>query len=223
MVFLFLLYIYGMTVIDSPNCACGFMSVERVYALLDITAARRYKGQRFGGQQLMIFPNATFKCSGEVAKWIIGGSWNGFGNEFPELQIWRSSGESVYQKVNGTHLYVLNDESDDVHEYTLDPPLPFQPGDILGLFQPNLGESILRLEYDGYGGSLYYTQYLFELENILFNISDKNVSSRIGVPLVSASIGKIYYINLNNSCTACIPAGIFNYVRDFKHIVFTIQ
>ena len=139
----------------------------------------------------------------------------GFGNEFPELQIWRFSRESVYQKVNGT---LLNVEGDDVYEYTVDPPLAFQPGDVLGLFQPDLDESVLQLEYNRNGGSVYYTQYLFESgysSNMLFNISGEHVSSRIGVPLVSASIGKIHYIDLNNSCTACIPA-------DLMHTIFLL-
>ena len=181
-----------MAVTDPPDCVCGFMSVKRVYTLLDATVPRRDRGRSFREQQLAIFPNITFNCSGEVVKWIVGGRWRGFGNEFPELQIWRLSGESVYQKVNGTVIYALSDEDDDVYEYTVNPPLPFQPGDILGMFQPE--ESVLRLNYNRYSGSLYFTQYLFESgnsSNLQFDIYDGGIIADIGVPLVSASIGKI--------------------------------
>ena len=88
----------------------------------------------------MIFPDITFTCSGEVVKWIMGGDWNG--DEYPELQIWRLSGDSTYVKLNSTVISVASREKYDVYEYTADPPLPFQPGDILGVLQPDNEDSI---------------------------------------------------------------------------------
>ena len=169
------------------------MSAERVYALLDITD--RKKARFFREEQLAIFPDITFTCSGEVVKWIMGGRFRDSEDRFPELQTWRPSGGSVYQKVNSTVISGLYfEESDDeVYMYTVDPPLPFQPGDILGLFHPDAGDSVLRLYYDRDSTSVFYSQYLSmsETGNTLFNVSDDKVITRNGIPLVTAGIGKI--------------------------------
>ena len=67
-------------------------------------------------------------------KWIMGGDWSGHDqDEYPELQIWRLSGDSTYVKPNSTVVSAASREKYDVYEYTADPPLPFQPGDILGV------------------------------------------------------------------------------------------
>ena len=180
-----------VTVTDRPNCTCGFMSVDRVYALLGKTRGFR---SPFLQEQLVIFPDITFTCSGEVVRWIMGGNFIRLGNKFLELHIWRPSGGSIYQRVNSTFitLSILNDENDYVHEYTVDPPLPFQPGDILGLFHPDYRETQLRLDYDSDGTSLYYVRSLSMSEsgNSLFDISGEDVTTLVGVPLVSAGIGK---------------------------------
>ena len=98
----------------------------------------------------------------------------------------------MYRKVNSTIIRILSDEDNEVYEYTVDPPLPFQAGDILGLFHPGSRDSQLRLSYDGDATAVYYSQYLLRNESgsSLFDISGKNVITRTGVPLVSAGIGK---------------------------------
>ena len=122
------------------------MSVERVYALLGIPPLQTGDRRDFNNQQL-IFPSITFTCSGEVVKWIMAGKWNDQEDrdKFPELQIWRSSGDSTYQKQNSTVISVTSREDDDVYEFSVVPPLPFQPGDILGLRQPPRGVSRLQV------------------------------------------------------------------------------
>ena len=166
------------------------MSAERVYALLGITEHKR--ARVYPDQQLAIFPDITFTCSGEVVKWIMGGRFRGFEDIFPELQTWRPSGGSVYQKVNSTVISGLHFEDDEVYMYIVDPPLPFQPGDILGLFHPDSGDSVLQLYYDKDSTSVFYSQYLSmsETGNTLFNVSDDKVVTRNGIPLVTAGIGK---------------------------------
>ena len=166
------------------------MSAERVYALLGTPEHDEVK--QFRDQQLAIFPDINFICSGEVVKWIMGGRFRNNEKNFPELHIWRPSGSSLYQKVNGTIISFLSKEADRVYEYTVDPPLQFQPGDILGLFHPDSSDTILRLDYVTDSTSVYYSQYLSisESGNSLFDINGTNVKSERGTPLVSAKIGK---------------------------------
>ena len=179
-----------VTVTDPTDCACGFMSAERVSALLG--TPKHEIARSFPDQQLAIFPDITFTCSGEVVRWIMGGTFRNLGGESPELQIWRPLGDSVYQKVNSTFVYVLSDEPDSVYEYTVDPPLPFQPGDILGVFHPDSRDVVLELDYDRESTSVYYTQYssVIESGNSLFDLNGENVKVESGTPLVSAAVGK---------------------------------
>ena len=183
-----------VTVTDTPDCVCGFMSVERVYALFEYIRVRRRRIRSFRSQ-LVIFPHIMFTCGGQVTKWIMGGRLRSTGKEFPELQIWRPSGNNTYQIVNSTIIFELSHEDDNVYEYTVDPPLSFQSGDTLGLFQPESFESLLQLDYDRYRGSVYYFPYLsrsVDANNSYFDINSEDVFSRTGIPLVSASIGKFY-------------------------------
>ena len=182
-----------VTATDPADCKCGFMSEERVYALVEKNRLGGGLRTPFLERQLAIFPDITFTCSGEVGRWIMGGNFIRLGDEFLELHIWRPSGGGIYQRINGTIITpVQSHENNNVHEYTADPPLPFQPGDILGLLHPDYRETQLRLDYDGDGTSLFYVQHLSMSEsgNSVFDISGEGVTTKVGVPLVSAGIGK---------------------------------
>ena len=181
---------------DPPDCGCGFMSVERVYALFGIPELNTGSRKGFDGQQL-IFPDITFTCSGEVVKWIMGGDWNGDDHdEYPELQIWRLSGDSTYVKLNSTVISVASREKYDVYEYTADPPLPFQPGDILGVLQPDNEDSRLQIDYDTAGDSMYYSTSSRDNSNV-FNVAGGDVQTMRDLPLVTVEIGKVITTELN--------------------------
>ena len=62
-----------------------------------------------------------------------------------------------YVKLNSTVVSATSREKYDVYEYTVDPPLPFQPGDILGVLQPDNEDSRLQIDYDTAGDSMYYS------------------------------------------------------------------
>ena len=173
---------------DPPDCGCGFMSVERVYALFGIPELNTGTEKQFDDQQL-IFPDITFTCSGKVVKWIMAGKWNNGRDKYPEFQIWRLSGDSTYVKLNSTVISAASQEDDDVYEYTVDPPLPFQPGDILGVLQPDSGDSRLEVNYDDAGDSVYFYTGSTDNNNV-FNIAGGNVVTQTDLPLVTVEFGK---------------------------------
>ena len=147
------------------------------------------KKRKWFDDQQLIFPNITFTCSGELVKWTIGGRWNSYNNQFPELQIWRYSGNNTYEKQSGTVISVTKREDDDVYEFPVAPPLPFQPGDILGILQPDRSDSRLRVYYDDDGDSVNYGTRA-SVNNELFIINDSNVTTSTNIPLVTVEIGK---------------------------------
>ena len=103
------------------------------------------------GQQRLI-PNITFTCNGSITKWIVGARHQPDNDQFPELQIWRSMDSMIYTKVAFNFLTpnkvnnVLN-----VHEHIPNPPLEFQEGDILGVYQPkfSIGMELYYQKFDG--------------------------------------------------------------------------
>ena len=97
-----------------------------------------------GGRQ-QITPDIRFTCDGMITKWIVGADWWRLDNLYPELQIWRSNENDTYQKINGTFLEFADDSSNRIYEYDNSSPIPFQAGDILGMFIPQTTRSRLRL------------------------------------------------------------------------------
>ena len=93
-------------------------------------------------QQQRVFPDITFTCNGSITKWIVGAGIGDGSSPPSELQIWRRSG-SDYIKVGSTQLTAQSPTSDpNVYEYIPSPPLGFQEGDILGVYQRE-GSSIV--------------------------------------------------------------------------------
>jgi hypothetical protein len=186
---------------DPPDCGCGFMSVERIYALLRSTGMRK----DFNNRQI-IFPDIMFSCSGEAVKWIVAEKWDDDETNPPELQIWRLSegSNNNYRKINSTIISPDSREDDEVYEYTVDPPLPFQPGDILGVLQP--GGSKLKVRYEEDGDSVYYYSKAGE-NNEDFDISGTSISTETDLPLVTVEI--VQYTSLRvllPSSTTVLPS-----------------
>ena len=111
-----------------PGCGHGFMSLERMRILLDSGD----KVTNINGRQ-QITPDIKFTCDGIITKWIFA-AYTGIGGLYPELQLWREIGNDTYQKINGTLITNERESANGVYEYDNFPPIPFQAGDILGLF-----------------------------------------------------------------------------------------
>ena len=89
-----------------------------------------------GGNVQWIFPDVSFTCSGSVKSWVFGAEF-GRGDLFPELQIWRSTGDDgVYTKVGNTTVIATRINSSGISGHSLSSPLTFQAGDVLGYYQP---------------------------------------------------------------------------------------
>ena len=93
---------------------------------------RRDKEQR-------VFPSIHFTCSGLLTKWIVGGKVGG--SIGAEIQIWRKNAgsDNDYTKVGFSVLDTTDPDNDNVYEYIPNPPLEFQEGDILGVYQQSGG------------------------------------------------------------------------------------
>ena len=156
---------------------------------------RRNRAQR-------IIPSLNFSCDGAISKWIIGAQWYDGGTAFPDLQLWRSSSRNgVYTKVGNTTLSATSENSSSVYELEVKPSLPFQRGDILGIFQPSAQLSRLRIYYRA--GSGNPQNFVFRppaassvteppLES--FTTTSSNVMIQSALPLVTVEICKPCFV-----------------------------
>jgi len=90
-------------------------------------------------RQQRIIPAINFTCSGLINKWTVAAKWNGRHVNFPQLEIWRiqSGGSNVYYRVGSTLTEGEVENDSQIYEFVPSPPLWFQPGDILGIFNPD--------------------------------------------------------------------------------------
>jgi len=123
-----------------PQCVQGFLNEEALRIAVDVYGTDNTYNVKTHERQQRIIPGIHFTCTGVLTKWIIGAqrSLTQTTNHF-QLQIWRRRRQTNnrYDRINFSDITDLNATNDlNVYEYTSNPPLQFQPNDLLGLFQP---------------------------------------------------------------------------------------
>ena len=159
----------------------------RILLRLETVGRRIYTQKR---QQ--ITPNIKFTCDGLITKWILGAKWNNYNNLYPELQVWRSTGNNVYHKINGTVINIAAESPTHIYEYDNFSPIPVLAGDILGVFIPQTLSSRLRLwsESDN-GPTVYYVDTESANESPVDAIDLKHMPSLLStsyLPLVTVEM-----------------------------------
>ena len=147
-----------------------------------------------------VFPDINFTCSGSLTKWIVGGT---IGSALRvEVQIWRRNhgSENDYTKVGYSILDATDPDNDNVYEYIPDPPLEFQEGDILGVYQQlALGSNCMRVYYQETTGPANYRRLLYSDPPAPATLNSPTlVVSQYDYPLVTVEICK--YIAIILSC-----------------------
>ena len=175
------------------DCTDGFIDQDLSTALQSGSLTVPYEQQR-------IIPGISFNCSGAITSWTIGAEWDTGGNHdyFPHLQIWRSTScaTNTFVLVGDVELFVAGGDErprdDYVFSGTPDPPLEFEAGDILGLFQPRESRSRVRVYYDTSAGP---TNYYIDTGNdnqpsLSSFITTSADGTEDSLPLVTIEIGK---------------------------------
>ena len=111
-----------------------------------------------------IVTGTSFNCSGSLTGLLLGVDVRPGGgrNAYPEVQIWRRRAAGTISNYNrqarqDIRLAAGDFSPDGVLQYNLNPALSFQSGDVLGVWQPSSGSSVVRLFHDGQnGGPLSY-------------------------------------------------------------------
>ena len=125
------------------------------------------------------------------------------------MRIWRPTGVVTYTVIHNIELNVSGGIERPSGRYvfngTVDPPLRFQDGDILGIFQPHRGRSRVRLNNlpgDTYPFSYYMLtdSDVFEPPLSTFTTNDTAVTTEHSQPILAIEISKfiLYILCLRN-------------------------
>jgi len=91
--------------------------------------------------QLRVLPSMNFSCNGTISRWTFVALRQN-GNQYPRFQLWRPNGpdryERVYESIPAGSRFTTTDNSGlTIAEYMPPAPIPFQAGDVLGVYQPD--------------------------------------------------------------------------------------
>lgn len=103
--------------------------------------------------EFRLVPDMNFCCNGTVTSLLLGvdvRTMTSSRNKYPEVQLWRRSqlNDSYSRQDRQKIRLTPRDFSPDgVLVYNLKPPMQFQSGDVLGVYQPQQSDSIVTLYY----------------------------------------------------------------------------
>ena len=136
------------------GCTSGFMQLD----LLKRRAVKISNGMNtVSGNQLSdrgrVMPGLSFNCSGSITHLMLAADVRTVANDrdnYPELQIWRQAGSSSFITRRARAAITLSEgsfSSNGVLQYNLSSFMPFESGDVLGVYQPSQDDSVVQLFY----------------------------------------------------------------------------
>ena len=174
---------------DKDACLNGFLSETE---LREQTLKVNINGVVSRSMQQRIFPDIQFTCNGSITKWIVGAQTRSVGitDKLPSLQIWRrKKGKNSYTQVGSSHLDTSLSTSSGVIEYTPSPPLEFQEGDILGVYQPDEHQSKSVVYYQRSTGPSSYG-YSGNVMPASISMNEDKKFNEYDYPLVNVEVTK---------------------------------
>ena len=174
---------YSLLNAEPLSCGHGFMSELRMKVLLGLETLTL---RSTGVVTQLITPDMRFTCNGMITKWIIAATVNYDKPHNAELQLWRNAPNGVYEKINGTQITTTK-SSRGVFEFDNFSPIPFQAGDILGLYLPRTNS--IRFYSEDSNSTINY--FIIEHAESYDTIDTTSVKSSFYHPMVSIEISEL--------------------------------
>ena len=139
-------------------------------------------GNRLGGDRDSIMPSLEFNCSGTITGFLLGvnvRTEDDSRDEYPTIWLWNKTDETTYTRVVDSSVEIIlgpsNFSTDGVYQFSLSAPLQFTVNQVLGIYQPISGDSVVRLYYQNYNGQDIYetineNEYTLDEDDIQTNI-----------------------------------------------------
>lgn len=135
-----------------------------------------------------------FNCSGNLTQWRFAAQWNDNKNLYPELQIWRQSGNGYHKIASSIPYSITRKSATGIYIVNVDPPIQVANHDILGVFQPDKMKSSLVLYLYKHTEDYYY--YCKDKINGAMNYVDdiSQLKVKHEYPMVTAVVGKFLIV-----------------------------
>ena len=143
-----------------------------------------------------IFPDIRFEgCNGIITKLnFIASQWNDMETVDPQIQLWNRTNGMDYHRVSYIDIDITRLDGageGKFYSYTVDPPLPFQSGNILGVFSPRGSMSRLRINFLNTGAETSYRSGRTNIPLEMVTFSEVNSNN---VPLLNVETGQFFFI-----------------------------
>ena len=117
-------------------------------------------GNRLGNNRHSIMPSLKFSCSGTITSFLLGVEVRTDRDEYPTIWLWNKTDETTYTRVVNSSVEIIlgpsNFSTDGVYQFSLSTPLQFTANQVLGIYQPRYGDSVVRCYYHDYDGHDIY-------------------------------------------------------------------
>ena len=123
------------------------------------------------GNHQLLFPEIGFSCAGKITKWIIGAKYNNSttivnpSTQLPHLQLWRTVGHN-YKRHHDHNTVWDATEYENIFESVPEPPIYFEEGDFLGVYQFGGGDTTLQIYAQNSSGPMSKAIYSNHLSDI---------------------------------------------------------
>ena len=177
--------------VSPPQCATGFIDDNTLLIKASILSSNR-SDLHYREATQRIVPNMMFSCNGVILRLTLAALDRGEATTYPDIQLWRRVDETQWIRVGsiGRESAVSTTEYLNVHEYNPVPAVPFQSGDILGIYQPYTSASVFKIYLHGNTGpENYYIGSLAQPKDD-FSTDGGLVGTEQRTPLVAVDISK---------------------------------
>ena len=154
--------LYAQSLVGHLICrCCGYLAIggcDSGFMELEVVRKRAEKipngspSSNSLDDEFRLTPDWNFTCNGSITSVLLGADIQEGMSLHPQVQIWRriSSIINEFNKVDSREitLDVGNFTPCGLFRYRLTPPVQFQSGDVLGVFQPSQEDSLVRLYYN---------------------------------------------------------------------------
>ena len=174
------------------GCTSGFLELDLLRRRAEkIPAGGEACGVTGNGldNEFRLILAESFSCNETMTGLLLVGTvrTDGGRDKYPEIQIWRITGANNYTRKSSEVIKLTKRDfsPDGVYQYNLSTSLPFQSGDVLGVYQPDEKMSVVRVYYDSNATTLSHQVTASSNPTSLINISNSSSKQPILLSPVS--------------------------------------
>ena len=135
-------------------------------------------------------------------------AWSRNGDQYPRFQLWRPDGTDRYQRVyesntDSCRFMTLDNSGLTIAEYVPPDPVPFQVGDVLGLYQPDSDSRRLSVTHVSVPGNFGHVNFVGQTDEADIDTEELSALNDFPVVTVNTSKNHFWWATLTLAISAC--------------------